>query len=38
MPKAYVYKRDHINADEVMPARYLNTDEEAKPADPGKYL
>ncbi len=26
MPKAHVYKRDHINTDEIIPARYLNTD------------
>jgi len=30
MPKAYVYKRDHINTDEIIPARYLNTDDEAE--------
>lgn len=28
MSKAYVYKRDHINTDEIIPARYLNTDDE----------
>jgi 3-isopropylmalate/(R)-2-methylmalate dehydratase small subunit len=28
MPKAYVYKRNHINTDEIIPARYLNTDNE----------
>ncbi len=28
MPKAYGYKRDHINTDEIIPARYLNTDKE----------
>jgi len=28
MPKAHVYKRDHINTDEIIPARYLNTDDE----------
>jgi len=28
MPKAHVYKRDHINTDEIIPARYLNTDNE----------
>ena len=28
MPKAYVYKRDHINTDEIIPARYLTTDDE----------
>ena len=30
MAKAHVYKRDHINTDEIIPARYLNTDEEAE--------
>ena len=30
MPKAHVYKRDHINTDEIIPARYLNTDDEAE--------
>jgi 3-isopropylmalate/(R)-2-methylmalate dehydratase small subunit len=30
MTKAHVYKRDHINTDEIIPARYLNTDEEAE--------
>ncbi len=28
MLKAHVYKRDHINTDEIIPARYLNTDDE----------
>ena len=28
MAKAHVYKRDHINTDEIIPARYLNTDAE----------
>ncbi len=28
MAKAHVYKRDHINTDEIIPARYLNTDDE----------
>lgn len=28
MPKAHVYNRDHINTDEVIPARYLNIDNE----------
>ena len=28
MAKAHVYKRDHINTDEIIPARYLNTDNE----------
>jgi 3-isopropylmalate/(R)-2-methylmalate dehydratase small subunit len=27
MPKAHVYKRNHINTDEIIPARYLNTDD-----------
>jgi 3-isopropylmalate/(R)-2-methylmalate dehydratase small subunit len=26
MSIAHVYKRDHINTDEIIPARYLNTD------------
>ena len=26
--KAHVYKKDHINTDEIIPARYLNTDDE----------
>jgi len=30
MSKAQVYKRDHINTDEIIPARYLNTDDEAE--------
>jgi 3-isopropylmalate/(R)-2-methylmalate dehydratase small subunit len=30
MSKAYVYKRDHINTDEIIPARYLNMDNEAE--------
>lgn len=30
MSKAYVYKRDHINTDEIIPARYLNTDDRAE--------
>jgi 3-isopropylmalate/(R)-2-methylmalate dehydratase small subunit len=30
MSKAYVYKRDHINTDEIIPARYLNTDDHAE--------
>jgi len=30
MARAYVYKRDHINTDEIIPARYLNTDDEAE--------
>jgi len=28
--KAHVYKRNHINTDEIIPARYLNTDDEAE--------
>jgi len=28
MAKAHVYHRDHINTDEIIPARYLNTDDE----------
>ena len=27
--KAHVYERDHINTDEIIPARYLNMDQEA---------
>jgi len=27
MSVAHVYKRDHINTDEIIPARYLNTDD-----------
>ena len=27
---AHVYKRHHINTDEIIPARYLNTDDEAE--------
>lgn len=27
MAKALVYKRDHVNTDEIIPARYLNTDD-----------
>ena len=30
MSRAHVYKRDHINNDEIIPARYLNTDDEAE--------
>ena len=30
MAKAHVYKRDHINTDEIIPARYLNTDNTAE--------
>jgi 3-isopropylmalate/(R)-2-methylmalate dehydratase small subunit len=30
MAKAHVYKRDHINTDEIIPARYLNTDDQAE--------
>jgi len=28
MAKAHVYKRNHINTDEIIPARYLNTDDQ----------
>lgn len=28
--RALVYERDHINTDEIIPARYLNTDKEAE--------
>lgn len=30
MSKAHVYQRDHINTDEIIPARYLNTDDMAE--------
>jgi 3-isopropylmalate/(R)-2-methylmalate dehydratase small subunit len=30
MARAHVYKRDHVNTDEIIPARYLNTDAEAE--------
>jgi 3-isopropylmalate/(R)-2-methylmalate dehydratase small subunit len=30
MSIAHVYNRDHINTDEIIPARYLNTDEKAE--------
>jgi len=30
MAKAHVYNRDHINTDEIIPGRYLNTDDEAE--------
>jgi 3-isopropylmalate/(R)-2-methylmalate dehydratase small subunit len=30
MARAHVYQRDHINTDEIIPARYLNTDNEAE--------
>ena len=30
MSKAHVYKRDHINTDEIIPARYLTTDDVAE--------
>lgn len=30
MAIAHVYKRDHVNTDEIIPARYLNTDNEAE--------
>jgi len=29
MAKALLYRKDHINTDEIIPARYLNTDDEA---------
>lgn len=31
--KAHVYKRDHINTDEIIPARYLNMDTEKELAE-----
>ena len=31
--KAIVYQRDHINTDEIIPARYLNTDKEKELAE-----
>ncbi len=31
--KALVYKKDHINTDEIIPARYLNTDNEKELAE-----
>ncbi|MHC4560522.1 MAG: 3-isopropylmalate dehydratase small subunit [Planctomycetota bacterium] len=30
MNVAHVYKRDHVNTDEIIPARYLNTDDVAE--------
>ena len=30
MTNAHIYKRGHINTDEIIPARYLNTDDEAE--------
>ena len=30
MTIAHVYKRDHINTDEIIPARYLNTDDQVE--------
>jgi len=30
MSRSHVYKRDHINTDEIIPARYLNTDDKAE--------
>ena len=30
MAKAHVYNRDNINTDEIIPARYLNTDDQAE--------
>jgi len=33
MGKAHVYQRDHINTDEIIPARFLNTDNETELAE-----
>ncbi len=33
MGKAHVYNRDNINTDEIIPARFLNTDNEAELAE-----
>ncbi len=30
MSIAHVYRRDHINTDEIIPARYLNTDDQTE--------
>ncbi len=30
MGKSHVYKKDNINTDEIIPARFLNTDDEAE--------
>ena len=30
MSAAHIYNRDHINTDEIIPARYLNTDDKAE--------
>ena len=30
MAKAHVYRRDHVNTDEIIPARYLTTDAESE--------
>src|SRR3972149_453271 len=30
MAKSHTYKRDHINTDEIIPARYLNTDDQGE--------
>ena len=30
MSKAHAYRRDHINTDGIIPARYLNTDDESE--------
>jgi len=30
MSTTHVYSRDHINTDEIIPARYLNTDDQAE--------
>jgi len=35
MAKAHVYKRDHVNTDEIIPARDLNTDDPAELATHG---
>ena len=33
MGKAHVYKRDNVNTDEIIPARYLNVDNESELAE-----
>jgi len=30
MARAHVYERNHVNTDEIIPARYLNTDDQAE--------
>jgi 3-isopropylmalate/(R)-2-methylmalate dehydratase small subunit len=30
MGTAHVYRRDHVNTDEIIPARYLNTDDQSE--------